>query len=160
MTKLYVGRGSRVKFVSTAGVTFYEQEDINNVMESLRVIYETDDKEKNIEKKSSFEEIHPTKKKVIIAEARERALAIIFVMNSNDRKYRIYKQQCYNAMNKGRDEYPKSLVEAHTELEDFKFDPKHYQVKSNNKNRTQFSAHQFYTDNGDLGGQDEVTPNK
>ena len=62
-------------------------------------------------------------------EARDRALAMVFFMNSNENKYAVvYKQDCHTAMSKGRDEYPVTVIEAHTELEDY---PKLYQLKGN-----------------------------
>ena len=125
-----------VSVAEKTGVKFYDDDDIKDVIEELELLNGIDT--------DSFYEGEEDKDKVIRL-ARERALAIIFFDNSNDNKYAIYKQECRNAMTKGRDEYPTTVIEAHTALEDFRFNPKHYQLQgSSNKGRnTKFSGHSF-----------------
>ena len=125
-----------VSVAEKTGVKFYDDDDIKDVIEELELLNGIDT--------DSFYEGEEDKDKVIRL-ARERALAIIFFDNSNDNKYAIYKQECRNAMTKGRDEYPTTVIEAHTALEDFRFNPKHYQMRgSSNKGRnTKFSGHSF-----------------
>ena len=121
-----------VSVAEKTGVKFYADDDIKDVIEELGLV-------KGIGT-DSFDEEEKVKRL-----ARERALAILFFDNSNDNKYAIYKQECRNAMAKGRDEYPTTVIEAHTALEDFRFNPKHYQMRgSSNKGRnTKFSGHSF-----------------
>ena len=71
-------------------------------------------------------------------------------MNANENKFAAYKQDCHNAMNKGRDEYPKTIIEAHTELEEFRFNPRIYQINRNQNNKKKTIGHQFLneTDEG------------
>ena len=105
-----------VSVAEKTGVKFYADDDIKDVIEELELF-------NGIGKGSSDEE------EKVRRLARERALAIIFLDNSNDNKYAIYKQECRNAMAKGRDEYPHTVTEAHTALEDFRFNPRHYQMR-------------------------------
>ena len=121
-----------VSVAEKTGVKFYADDDIKDVIEELGLVKGIDT--------DSFDEEEKIKRL-----ARERALAILFFDNSNDNKYAIYKQECRNAMAKGRDEYPTTVIEAHTALEDFRFNPKHYQLQgSSNKGRnTKFSGHSF-----------------
>lgn len=107
-----------INIAEKAGVTFYEQEDIDEVIKDTDPIYSTNEDDYSVEITQSFKTLNEIKKKEIIAKARDRAIAIIFIMNANDKKYAIYKQELYNAMAKGRDEYPKSVVDAHTYLDD------------------------------------------
>ena len=121
-----------VSIAEKTGVKFYTDEDIKEVTEELELV-------KGIGTDSFNEE------EKIKQLARQRALAMLFFDNSNDNKYIIYKQECRNAMAKGRDEYPTTVTEAHTALEDFRFNPKHYQMRgSSNKGRNKkFSGHSF-----------------
>ena len=81
-----------VSVAEKTGVKFYADDDIKDVIEELGLV-------KGIGT-DSFDEEEKVKRL-----ARERALAILFFDNSNDNKYAIYKQECRNAMAKGRDEY-------------------------------------------------------
>ena len=121
-----------VSVAEKTGVKFYADDDIEEVNEELELF-------NGIGKGSSDEE------EKVRQLARERALAMIFFDNSNDNKYVIYKQECRNAMAKGRDEYPHTVTEAHTALEDFRFNPRHYQMRgsSNKGHNTKFSGHSF-----------------
>jgi hypothetical protein len=124
-----------VRVAEKNGALFYEIEDLEEANGSPTTGGTNDD----VELKSE-----DVKKERLHKAARDRALAMIFFMNSNEKKYAVYKQDCHNAMAKGRDEYPTTIIDAHTELEDFKFNPRLYQVKDNNTyQRTKFAGHQF-----------------
>ena len=158
-----------VSVAEKTGVKFYDDDDIKDVIEELELLNgigtdsfdeeEEDDNDEEgdeagvLKKKTTAKAKAPTKwselpkedKDEVSRLARERALAIIFFDNSNDNKYAIYKQECRNAMTKGRDEYPTTVIEAYTALEDFRFNPKLYQMRgsSNNGRNTKFSGHSF-----------------
>eukprot|EP00536_Pseudo-nitzschia_multiseries_P016621 jgi/Psemu1/46927/gm1.46927_g len=56
-------------------------------------------------------------------------LATIFIMNANDNKYGAYKQSLYNNYCQGDDQYPKTVADACTMLDSYKFNPKLYSVR-------------------------------
>ena len=119
-----------VNIAEKLGCTFHEETDIEEAFKlSKRPMIGIDGRLRGWDK---WNEVREECREEIIGDARQRALSMIFYMNSNDNKFAIHKQQNQNAMAKGRDEYPTTVIEAHTELEDFKFNPKYYQVRNNN----------------------------
>ena len=129
-----------VSVAEKTGVKFYDADDIKDVIEEFDLLNgidtdsfdeeEEDDNDEEgdeagvLKKKTTAKAKAPTKWSELPKEdkdevrrlARERALAIIFFANSNDNKYAIYKLKCRNAMTTGRDEYPTTVIEAHTAL--------------------------------------------
>jgi hypothetical protein len=136
------------KVAENKGVSMYDEGDIVDILAEA--------KEANNEEFSSeeWEDLTAEEQLLVGEKAKQRALAMIFFMNSNNRKYGVYKQDCHNANNKGRDEYPKTVTDAHTELENFKFDPRLYQNVSHTGSAGKFAGHQFMLNPG-KGDDDE-----
>ena len=90
------------------------------------------------DKTGKWERYSPESRKIITSKARDQYPGILlFLMNANDKKYAIYRQDLHNTMTKGRNEYPTTtLIEAQSALEDFKFNPKLYQVERGNERTT------------------------
>eukprot|EP00536_Pseudo-nitzschia_multiseries_P012906 jgi/Psemu1/33464/gm1.33464_g len=66
----------------------------------------------------------PTEQQLAIrAKARERYLATVFMMNSNDRKYGTYKDNVANEYLQGYDKYPKTVLDAKAILDQYKYKP-------------------------------------
>jgi hypothetical protein len=57
------------------------------------------------------------KKLEISQKARDYFLAILFMMNSYDPKFGAYKQQCRNSFYLGDDKFPKTVEDAHTQMQ-------------------------------------------
>eukprot|EP00536_Pseudo-nitzschia_multiseries_P018986 jgi/Psemu1/58357/gm1.58357_g len=68
-------------------------------------------------------EIPAKQQQEIRAKARERYLATVFMMNSNDRKYGIYKDNVANEYLQGYDKYLKTVLDAKTILDQYKYKP-------------------------------------
>ena len=148
-----------IQIAEKNGVRFYESEDIEDTATQIGLpqiqdifLDAPEDEDEMISPSQvgkqvtsvNWNDLDTDVKSELKKAARDRALAIMFFMNSNENKYAVYKQDCHNAMAKGRDEYPTTLIEAHTELEDYKFNPRLYQTKNTNMHaRTKFSGHQF-----------------
>eukprot|EP00536_Pseudo-nitzschia_multiseries_P007125 jgi/Psemu1/17086/gm1.17086_g len=67
----------------------------------------------------------PTEQQLEIrAKACERYLATVFMMNSNDRKYGTYKDNVANEYLQGYDKYPKTVLDAKTILDQYKYKPR------------------------------------
>ena len=83
-----------VQIAKKLGVTFYTDKDVSDAQKRL--------------KNGTQEEINKA--------AREKALAIVFFMNSNDAKYRVLKQESHNAIAKEVNSYQMTIAQAHNEL--------------------------------------------
>jgi hypothetical protein len=73
-------------------------------------------------------------------EGRDMFLAMLFIMNSSETKYGLYKQECHNAMIEGTDKYPTTITKAHTVLSNYKCNTNLYQAKSKSPS---YRSHQF-----------------
>ena len=89
--------------------------------------------------------ITPDDRLLVEEEARSRHLATMFFMNALDAKYAAYKQECHNAYGKGRHEYPRTVAEAYAAMEDYRFNPRIYQLKTDVEKK-HMSHHLFVTD--------------
>lgn len=121
-----------VQIAEKTGLTFDDEQMCEDALKETKI---------RTAKGKSWSVILADDRKEIRKEARERYLAMIFFMNASESKYAAYKQECHNAYSKGRDEYPRTVGEAHTAMEDYRFNPKIYQAKNNDKK--QVTHHHF-----------------
>jgi len=89
-------------------------------------------KDKQIQQ-ATFESMSDVEQTKIRTTAREIYLATVFITNASDTDYAAYKQNCHNSYIQGHDIYPKTINEANSALDRYKFDLKIYQKKTNEK---------------------------
>ena len=67
-----------------------------------------------------FNLLEPEVKRMIQMQAAERCLAVGFILNASNNRYREFKRDRINSLSKSCYEYPTSVDAAHTEMEKFK----------------------------------------
>eukprot|EP00536_Pseudo-nitzschia_multiseries_P014525 jgi/Psemu1/39034/gm1.39034_g len=99
------------------------------------------------------EEIPTEQQLEIRAKARERYLATVFMMNSNDRKYGTCKDSVANKyLQQGYDKYPKTVLDAKTILDQYKYKP-----QKTGKEKKQTIVGQSHVIRGETPSQDDET---
>ena len=95
-----------------AGCCLYDIHDLEYAAEGMV----PDKRSSDDDSSDRWSEYSPESRETIKTRARDQALGIMFLMNANEKRYAIYRQDLHNNMAKGRNEYPRTLIEARTLL--------------------------------------------
>eukprot|EP00536_Pseudo-nitzschia_multiseries_P019053 jgi/Psemu1/58689/gm1.58689_g len=98
------------------------------------------------------EDILTKQQLAIRAKARERYLATVFMMNSNDRKYGTYKDNVANEYLQGYNKYPKTVLDAKTILDQYKYRP-----QKTGKEKRQTITGQSHVSRGETPSREDET---